>query len=234
LTPLVSEVVVVGSEVPGVAAGARLLAWADRVEGSLGHAAVDGEAVQRGRAALHSGRPAAHEVALGDGRCSLYVEPHAAPEALVIVGAGHIAQPLCSVGAMLGFRVTVLDDRPDFATLERFPEAERVLRADFSDPFRGVPLGRRSYLVLATRGHRYDFEALLRVFRAATPPAYVGMVASRRRTRATLEQLAREGLDPGRLRSLRAPVGLDLGAETPAEIAVAIAAEIVRTKRKGV
>jgi xanthine dehydrogenase accessory factor len=163
----------------------------------------------------------------------VYVEPLRPPPELVIVGAGHIARPLCAAGALLGFRVTVLDDRPEFATRERFPEAEQVRRADFSDPFRGVPIGPQTYLVLVTRGHKYDFEALRDVLGRPVQPAYIGMVGSRRRTRAALEQLAREGLDPERIAAVRAPIGLDVHAETPGEIAVAIAAELVLERRGG-
>ncbi|HEU4558082.1 MAG TPA: XdhC family protein, partial [Longimicrobium sp.] len=167
------------------------------------------------------------------GVCVIYVEPHRPPPELVIVGAGHIARPLCTVGALLGFRVTVLDDRPEFATRERFPEAAEVRRADFSDPFRGVPIGPQTYLVLVTRGHKYDYEALVDVLRRPVHPAYVGMVGSRRRTRAALEQVVREGIDPARIAAVRAPIGLDIRAETPGEIAVSIAAELVQVRRGG-
>jgi xanthine dehydrogenase accessory factor len=167
-------------------------------------------------------------------RRGVYLEAHRAPPELVIVGAGHIARPLCRIGAMLGFRVRVLDDRPAFATRERFPEADEVRRADFSNPFRDVPIGPATHLVLVTRGHKYDFEALRDVLRRPQSPAYVGMVGSRRRTRAALEQLAREeGIAPERLKAVHAPVGLDVHAETPEEIAVAIAAEIVLVRRGG-
>jgi xanthine dehydrogenase accessory factor len=164
---------------------------------------------------------------------TLYAEPHRPPPELVIVGAGHIARPLCGVGALLGFRVTVLDDRPDFATRERFPEAVEVRRADFSAPLAGVAMDARTHLVLVTRGHKYDYEALRDVLARPQLPAYIGMVGSRRRTRAALEQLAREGIDPARIAAVRAPVGLDVRAETPEEIAVAIAAELVLLRRGG-
>src|SRR5690606_4485033 len=131
---------------------------------------------------------------------------------LVIVGAGHIARPLARVGAMLGFRVLVLDDRPDFATRERFPEAERLIRADFSDPFRGVPLGRGTHLVLVTRGHKYDYEALRDVLMRGIDLAYIGMVGSQRRVRAALEQLVRDGIPRDRLERVHAPIGLDIRA----------------------
>jgi xanthine dehydrogenase accessory factor len=210
--------------VDGPRAGDHLVVWADR------HA----EAVRLAREVLlHGAKSGTREVDAGSMACTLYLEAHRAPPELLIVGAGHIARPLCRIGAMLGFRVTVLDDRPEFATRERFPEAERVLRADFSEPFRGIGIGPGTHLVLVTRGHKYDFEALRDVLARPALPAYVGMVGSRRRTRAALEQLAREGVAPERLRAVHAPVGLDIRAETPEEIAVSIAAEMVAVRRGG-
>ena len=217
----------------GPRAGDHLLVWADRHVGTLGDAEIDAAAVAAAREVLEAGRPGTRVLERGGWRVTVYVEAHRAPPALVIVGAGHIARPLCRVGAMLGFRVTVLDDRPEFATRERFPEAAEVRRADFAEPLRGVPMGAGTHLVLVTRGHKYDFEALRDVLARPEWPRYVGMVGSRRRVRAALEQLAREGISPERLRAVHAPVGLDVGAETPEEIAVAIAAEIVLVRRGG-
>ena len=150
-----------------------------------------------------------------------------------MVGAGHIAQPMAHLGALLGYRVTVLDDRPDFATRERFPDAHRLVRADFSDPFAEVPIHDRSHLLLVTRGHKYDYECLVRALRADPAPAYIGMIGSRRRVRATYVQLIEEGIDRALIDRIFAPVGLDIGAETPEEIAVAVAAELVMLNRGG-
>ncbi|MFL5382279.1 MAG: XdhC family protein [Longimicrobiaceae bacterium] len=216
------------------APGARMAVWRDRTRGTLGDPALDEAAAAFAREVLAAGtRVKSREVEAGGATVTLYAEPHRAPPELVIVGAGHIARPLCRVGALLGFRVTVLDDRPEFATRERFPEAAEVRRADFSEPLRGVPMGPQTHLVLVTRGHKYDFEALRDVLRRPELPAYVGMVGSRRRTRAALEQLVAEGIDAGRIAAVRAPVGLDVRAETPEEIAVAIAAELVLLRRGG-
>ncbi len=173
-------------------------------------------------------------LALGDGtELEVYVELRRPVLELVVVGAGHIAQPLARMGASLGYRVSVVDDRPDFATRERFPEAERLVRADFDDPFRDVPMHERTHLVLVTRGHKYDYACLVRALRLDPPPAYVGMIGSRRRVRATYVQLLEEGIDRSLLGRIHAPVGLDIGAETPEEIAVAVAAELVLIRRGG-
>lgn len=214
--------------------GERMAVWADRAAGTLGDPNLDEAAIRMARGVLAQGGQAGPRTVEADGRsCTLYVEPHLPPPELVIVGAGHVARPLCRLGAMLGYRVTVLDDRPEFATRERFPEAAEVRPARFDDPFRGVRISGRTYLVLVTRGHKYDFEALRDVLHRPQLPAYVGMIGSRRRTRAALEQLARDGVDQDRLRAVHAPIGLDVGAETPEEIAVAVAAELVMVRRGG-
>jgi len=107
------------------------------------------------------------------------------------------------------------------------------VRADFADPFAGVPLHDRSHLLLVTRGHKYDYECLVRALWTDPPPAYIGMIGSRRRVRATFVQLLDEGVERSLLDRIHAPVGLDIGAETPEEIAVAVAAELVKLSRGG-
>ncbi len=223
--------------VSGPEAGARivLVVGADgteRLHGGVGGTEQDARALERARAALADPRHRDGLVTLGEG-VEAYVEVRRPVLDLVIVGAGHIARPMARIGADLGYRVWVLDDRPEFATRERFPDAWEVLRADFSDPFRDVPLGATTHVLLVTRGHRYDYDCLVRALRVDPPPAYIGMIGSRRRVRATFVQLLEEGVARGRLETIHAPVGLDIGAETPEEIAVAVAAELVKVRRGG-
>jgi len=224
-------VVVLESDGGDPPTGGRLLVRAGDVEGSLGNPEADRLAVREARALLQAGGgPRTIELATG---CTAYLEPYRPADTLVIVGAGHIARPLCTVAHLLGFRVTVLDDRPDFATRERFAEASEVHRVDFTDPFRETRIGAGTYVVLVTRGHKYDFEALRDLLAREELPAYIGMVGSRRRVRACFEQLAAEDVPPEVLARVHAPIGLDIGAETPAEIAVCIAAELVQLQRGG-
>jgi len=230
--PVAAAVVVGGPE--GMHRGARMLVWRDGVEGSVGDPEADAAVRRVAIDALAAGSaPGVVAIATTGGEARVYLEVHAPAPSLVIVGAGHIARPLCAIGARLGFAVTVLDDRPAFATSERFPEALAVERVDFGDPFRDLTIRPSTHMVLVTRGHRFDFDALRILLRGGIEPAYIGMVGSQRRVRAALGELVAEGIDPERLRAIHAPIGLDIGAETPEEIAVAIAAEIVLLRRGG-
>jgi xanthine dehydrogenase accessory factor len=232
-----AAVVIVGGAAD---AGRRLVVVRERdgtrrTHGGLGTKALDGDALTLMEAAIEDprGRDGLRSLESPQGTIEVYLEVRRAVQELIVVGAGHIAQPMAHIGALLGYRVTVLDDRPDFATRERFPDADRLVRADFSDPFADVPLHERSHLLLVTRGHKYDYECLVRALRADPPPAYIGMIGSRRRVRATYVQLLDEGMDRALLDRIHAPVGLDIHAETPEEIAVAVAAELVMLNRGG-
>ncbi len=206
------------------------------VIGTLGDAALDAAAADVARSALDGAEPATHELVVGGETVRLFVEAHLPTDELLVVGAGHIALPLVRIAALLGFRVTVLDDREEFAREDRFPEAVRVVRAELeppADPFAGLRLGPRSYVVLVTRAHRYDFDCLSRLLAPGRPqPRYLGMIGSRRRIRGAFQALLAEGMPRERLARVHAPIGLDVGAETPEEIAVSIAAEIVHVRRR--
>ena len=210
---------------------------AERLVGSFGDAHLDNAALALGTRRLEERRTSAEgvqELKTDSGETiRVYVETHHPHPDLVIVGAGHIAQPLCSMGMLMGFRVIVVDDRPDFATRERFPEADRIVRVDFRDPFADIPIHSTSHVVLVTRGHKYDFECLRHLLETDVEAPYIGMIGSRRRVRAAFSQLKGEGMSRERLSRVRAPVGLDIGAETPVEIAVAVLAEIVLQWRGG-
>ena len=116
-------------------------------------------------------------------------------ERLILLGGGHIAQPLCAMGSMLDFRVTVVDDRPDFANHQRFPEAARVICDSFDHALVGLQIRPNDYVCVITRGHRWDGECLRRILRGPRP-TYLGMIGSRRRVTGLMTLLAEEGFDP--------------------------------------
>jgi xanthine dehydrogenase accessory factor len=167
-----------------------------------------------------------------NGSPRVFVDPIVGAQRLIVAGAGHIAQPLASLGSMLGFHVTVIDDRAAFANRERFPGADQLVVKPFAAAVASLLLDRDCYLVSVTRGHAYDEEVVRAAL--ATDCGFVGMIGSRRRVRAMLERLAERGVAPDKLEQVHAPLGVDIGAETPEEIAVAIIAEIIRERRIGV
>ena len=159
------------------------------------------------------------------------LEPMVPPDQLVIFGAGHIGMPLCRLAAVLGFEVTVVDDRERFASAERFPDAVRILVEPFDQAIRAVPLSAWTYLVLVTRGHEHDEATLRHVVGSSAP--YIGMIGSRRRVLVVFERLRAMGVPEEFISRIYAPIGVDIGARTPEEIALAILAEIVSVKRSG-
>ncbi len=175
-------------------------------------------------------RPAARVEPSGAPR--VFLDPITGAQRLIVVGAGHIAQPLAQLGSMLGFHVTVIDDRAAFANRERFPTADQIIVRPFTAAIEALELDRHCYLLSVTRGHAFDEEALLAALRKRNG-AFIGMIGSRRRVRATLERIAEAGIPASELNEVHAPLGVDLGAETPAEIAVSIIAEIIRERRMG-
>jgi xanthine dehydrogenase accessory factor len=165
-------------------------------------------------------------------RVEVFVEVLGRPPTLMIVGAGHVALPLAHLGKMADFEVVVLDDRPRFANEQRFPMADQVLAQPFRETLHAWPINNDTFIVLVTRGHRHDVECLLEVI--DSPAHYIGMIGSKRRIKAVFDLLEKEqGIDPAKFERVYAPIGLDIGAENPVEIAVSIMAEIINVYRGG-
>ena len=167
----------------------------------------------------------------GPGDAEVMLQLFESPSRLVVVGAGHVGHALATIGEIVGFAVTVIDDREEFANRDRFPMAEHVICAEVEEALDGIELDSNTYVVLVSRGHRVDEDALRHsVGRGA---AYVGMIGSRRRTGTVLRHLLEEGFDSDALEAVSTPIGLDIGAETPEEIAVSILAEMIMIQRGG-
>lgn len=160
-----------------------------------------------------------------------YREYYYPEERLIILGGGHVSWPLALFGAESGFSVTVVDDRPAFANRQRFPQAREVICESFEKCFGKLQITPYDYVVVVTRGHRYDMDCLRQIL-SGTEPAYVGMMGSRRRTVGVASLLEEEGFDKGRIERIHMPIGLSIGALTPAEIAVSIMAELIQVKRR--
>jgi xanthine dehydrogenase accessory factor len=149
---------------------------------------------------------------------------------LIVCGAGHIAIPLSRFAREVGFRVTVLDDREDFAHAARFPGCD-VIAADFAVTLRDLNLNHSTFVVVITRGHEHDADCLWEILKKET--AYIGLIGSRRRVRFVLEMLEKQGIAKERLQEVFTPIGTPIGAESPEEIALSIIAELVCIRRKG-
>jgi xanthine dehydrogenase accessory factor len=149
---------------------------------------------------------------------------------LVICGGGYVGLAVLKIGRMTGFSVTVLEDRPSFADEARAAGADRVICDDFVHGLAQIPGGKQTFFVIVTRGHRYDSQCLLQILKKEY--AYIGMMGSRRRIALLKNQLLEQGVSRELLEQLHAPIGLDIGAETPEEIGVSILAQILQEKNK--
>ena len=227
---------------PGPAAltqGAKMLIERDGARvGTLGDAALDD--LVAAHAADAFPRHAAETVYLGDGglsertiagATSVYVEVIESKPVFLVVGAGHVGRSLAKLADFLDFHVAILDDREEFADPERVPEADEVICDDFEAAIDRFPIGPNTSIVLVTRGHKQDELSLRRCLGRGA--GYLGMIGSKRRTAAVLDHLREEGFDPAELAKVRTPIGLDIGAETPEEIAVAIVAEVIMMRNGG-
>jgi xanthine dehydrogenase accessory factor len=169
----------------------------------------------------------------GTGRkAEVFFEVIPAIRKVIIVGAGHLAVPLVKFAKILGFHVTVLDDRVMYANRERFPDVDEVLVGDMAETLRGIEITPYTYIVLITRGHQFDEPCLREVIHS--PAKYIGMIGSKRRIKACFIRFRdEEGIPEELLKRVYAPIGLDIKAESPEEIALSIISEMVKVRRGG-
>jgi xanthine dehydrogenase accessory factor len=230
------EPVVVVTVVEGTAAvpaGRRLVVWADgRTGGGLGDPALEGEATRWAEAARAELRTGVRQTQAGGAPVRLFVEVLHPPLRLVVCGAGHDAIPVVRFASQLGWRVLVVDRREAFLTPERFPGAAGFVKTEFPEAGRAVPTDPHTYVLIMTHNYMHDRD-LLRAF-LPTPVAYLGMLGPRARTEKILADLAGEGvaLDDAQRARIYGPVGLDIGSETPDEIAIAAIGEILAVARR--
>ena len=168
----------------------------------------------------------------GGRKAEVFFEVMTAVRKVIIVGAGHLAIPLVQFTKILGFHTTVMDDRVIYANRERFPNADEVLTGDMAETLGGLEITPQTYIVLITRGHQFDEPCLRAVIHSSAK--YIGMIGSRRRVKACFIRFRDEdGIPEELLNRVYAPIGLDIKAESPEEIALAIAAELVKVRRGG-
>jgi xanthine dehydrogenase accessory factor len=226
---LVTVVKASGDYAPAL--GSHALVWLDQDPmGSLKLGALEERALEDATQALSQRRP--QTLTYEDDGVELFVEVQRRPPTLIIVGAGHVAQPLATLGKLIDFEVVVVDDRPQYADTQRFPQVDRVIAAPLRPALRNWPIDADTFIVLVTRGHSHDVDCLLEVI--DSPARYIGMIGSKRRVRAVFDLLEQEeGIPREKFDCVYAPIGLDIGAESPAEIGVCIIAEIIKVYRGG-
>jgi xanthine dehydrogenase accessory factor len=220
--------------------GAKMLVFADgRIVGTIGGGCYENDAFWKAREAITNRKPQLVHYELDDdfaqesglvcgGQMDVYIEPIEPSPELYIVGAGHVGFHLARVAHEVGFRVHVVDDREKFANRERFPHAVEIVVEDIPAWIARTTLAAHAYAVIVTRGHTNDLEAL----RALAPRElrYLGLIGSRAKVARIYEQLVEDNMSADSLKHVHAPIGLDIGAVTPQEIAVSILAELIAVK----
>jgi xanthine dehydrogenase accessory factor len=203
--------------------GARMVVHEDgSIAGTLGTASTDALALATANAVMPMGKAEHVITAEGD---EIFVTGFTSPATLVLVGGGHVNLQVATIAQMLGFRVFVTDDRPEFANRERFPMAEQTNVAPYNKGIDSFHITKNTAIVIGSRGHHFDDLATELAVR--TQATYVGLLGSKRKTIMIYEALLRRGITPERLKQVHSPVGLDLGGRNPEEIAVSVMAEII-------
>ena len=196
--------------------------------GTLGTPELDQSAISKGRELMVHGK---NEYVITGAGSEYFIEAYTTPPQLVLCGGGHVSKAIAPLAQTLGFLVYVTDDRAEFANADRFPDAEMTVVKTPEDAFPELPINPNTFIIVATRGHRYDNVALAAA--AKTSAKYVGLLGSRRKIIMIYEDLMRMGISKQRIEELRAPIGLDIHARTPEEIAVSVMAEVLMFRLGG-
>ena len=198
--------------------------------GTIGELHIDSQIISAAQAVLREEKPRKLALMLSDGEeVEIALEPVLPQPTCYLLGAGHVGQHVARVAALAGFKVTVADDRAQFANQERFPEAEKVIASDWQKIFETIVPDSSSYLVIVTRGHKEDMTVLR--WAVNTEARYIGLIGSRRKVLSIYKVLAEEGVQRERLERVHAPIGIEIGALTPEEIAVSIVGELIAVRR---
>lgn len=218
--------------------GSKMLVRDDgSIAGTMGGGCLEAEVIQSSLMAIRDGSPRTVPVELTErhggmvcgGKVLVYIEPLIPEPTLIILGAGHVGKALSGVAKFAGFEVKVVDDRQEYANRENIPDADEVMVNDFRSVFSRLPAGRGTYIVIATRGHNHDLDALKSALR--TGANYIGLMGSRRKRALLFRTLKDEGFSPEDISRVITPVGLSIGSVTPEEIAISIMAQIIDRRR---
>ena len=237
----VATIVEVAGSIPSFQSAKMLIRQDGSMVGTIGGGCTEAEVWQAARDVIDSEQPRMLQFNLGQeaaydnglicgGQLNVYVEPVLPVPKALIFGAGHISKSLSKVATLAGFGTIVIDDRDRYANRERFPEAVDVIADEYEDVFPRLPADDATYAIIVTRGHRDDMRVLH--WAVNQPLRYVGMIGSKRKTLEVVKHLRKEGVRLENLSKIHSPMGLDVGAVTPEEIAVAVVAEMIRRRRR--
>jgi xanthine dehydrogenase accessory factor len=219
--------------------GAKMLVRDDgSIMGTLGGGCLEADVVQAAMMTIKNGDPMTLPFELTEregglvcgGTVLVYIEPVLLDPHLVILGAGHVGRTLAKLARFTGFRVTVVDDRAEFANQENIPDAHDLIVHEFERAFEQVPVENGTFIVVATRGHNHDLDAVKAALR--TPAFYIGLLGSKRKRALLRQSLADSGFSPADIDRVIIPVGMEIDSVTPEEIAVSIMAQIIQKRRE--
>jgi xanthine dehydrogenase accessory factor len=236
----IATIVQVRGSIPSFESAKMLIREDGSMLGTIGGGCVEAEVWNAAREVLETEKPRHMSFNLGQdaaydnglicgGQLDIFIEPVLPRPRAFIFGAGHISKSLASVLTMAGFSATVIDDREAFANRERFPDADEVLSGDYEEIFPQLMVNESSYIVIVTRGHRDDMRVLK--WAAGTPARYVSMIGSKRKVINVVKELEKEGISRGSLERIFAPMGFEIGAISPEEISISVAAEMIAVRR---
>lgn len=222
--------------------GSRMLIFSDgSIEGTIGGGEMESLVIREAQASIADGRPRILHYNFRDpdrgdpgvcgGEVDVYVEPNQPKPILLVFGMGHVGKAVAHLGSWIGFAVVVADDRAEHATLKAAPAAERAIHCELASLSQEVDIDSQTYIILATRGVPVDVEGLPSLL--MKDAGYIGVIGSRRRWETTVNELREHGVTEDLIQRVNSPMGLEINAETPEEIAISIVAEIVMKRRGG-
>jgi len=235
-----ATIVEVRGSIPSYESAKLLVREDGSMAGTIGGGCVEAEVWTAAREVLDTEKPRRLTFNLGQdaaydnglicgGQLEVFVEPVLPVPHAFIFGAGHISKSLSKVATLAGFSTVVIDNRESFANRERFPEAQEVHAEEYEELFPKLAINENSYLIIVTRGHRDDMRVLKLAL--ATPARYIAMIGSKRKVLNVVRELEKEGIQRAAFERVHAPMGLDIGAISPEEIAVAVTAEMIAVRR---
>jgi len=236
----VATIVQVNGSIPSFESAKILVREDGSFMGTVGGGCVEAEVWNAAREVIETEKPRHLSFSLGQdaaydeglicgGQLNIFVEPVIPQPRAFIFGGGHVSKGISKIATLAGFSTSIIDNREAFANAERFPEAEATYAEEYEDVFRKLPVNSSSYIIIVTRGHRDD----MRVLRWAvnTPARYIAMIGSKRKTIAVVHELEKDGIPREAFDKVFAPMGLEIGAEMPEEIAISVVAEMIAVRR---